>query len=142
MSYIAQLYNPQQAHTLLADLWPKIKASLTAGHRLTIKVEREKRSLEQNRKLWAALNDIAEQVTWHGIKLDAEDWKHLCTASLKKQRIVPGIDGGFVALGLSTSKMDKQEMSDLLECVMAFGASQGVEWSEEASARAEVRATT
>jgi hypothetical protein len=130
MSYTAQLYNPQQAHTLLADLWPKIKAALTAGHRLTIKVEREKRSLEQNKKLWAALNDIAEQVTWHGVKLDAEDWKHLCTASLKKQRIVPGIDGGFVALGLSTSKMDKQEMSDLLECVMAFGASHGVEWTD------------
>jgi hypothetical protein len=37
--------------------------------------------------------------------------------------VVPNLEGtGFVALGLSTSKMSKREFSDLLELVNAFAA--------------------
>ena len=46
----------------------------------------------------------------------------------QKQRAVPGLDGGFVVLGLSTSKMSKDEMSELLELALAFGAQKGVEF--------------
>ena len=60
---------------------------------------------------------------WHGRKLSAEDWKHIFTASLKRMDVVPNLEGtGFVALGLSTSKMSKREFSDLLELVNAFAA--------------------
>lgn len=131
MSYSETLYNAQQGHKVITEVWPKMKAALTAGQRLVLTIKREQRSNEQNRKMWACLQDIAEQVTWHGIKLDAEDWKHLVTASLKGQRIVPGINGGFVALGKSTSKMTKEEMSEVIEAAMAFGAEHGVEWSDE-----------
>jgi hypothetical protein len=44
---------------------------------------------------------------------------------------VPNLDGtGFVALGLSTSRMSKRELSDLMELISAFGAERGVEWTE------------
>jgi len=97
-----------------------------AGNRLTLEIKREKRSNEQNRLMWAALSDISRQVDWYGEKLSPEDWKHVLSASLKKQRAVPGLDGGFVVLGLSTSKMSKDEMSELLELALAFGAQKGV----------------
>jgi len=42
---------------------------------------------------------------------------------------VPGLDGSFVVLGLSTSKMTVREMSDLMELVSAFGAQQGVRFT-------------
>jgi len=81
------------------------------------------RSLEQNARLWASLTDIAKQVEWHGRYLTPEDWKIIFTASLKKMEVVPNLDNtGFVALGQSTSKMSKKELSDLLELVYAFGA--------------------
>ncbi len=75
------------------------------------------------------LGEIAEQVEWHGQKLTAEDFKHILSASLTKQRVAPGIDGGFVVLGLSTSKMTKAEMSDLQTLIEAFGAERGVKFS-------------
>lgn len=84
------------------------------------------RSLEQNAKLWAALTDVSKQVDWYGETLSPEDWKHVFTAGLKKQRAVPGIDGGFVVLGASTSKMTVAEMSELIEVIHAFGAEKGV----------------
>lgn len=122
-----RLWNPQQAHAAIAtQLWPTIKAMLMAGQRLELACKPEKRSNAQNRLMWAALSDISRQVDWYGEKLSPEDWKHVLSASLKKQRAVPGLDGGFVVLGLSTSKMSKDEMSELLELALAFGAQKGV----------------
>ena len=86
------------------------------------------RSLEQNRLMWANLEDIAQQVIWHGVKLDKQEWKDVLTAGLKKQKIVPGIEGGFVVIGARTSKMTIAEMNELIELATMFGAQQGVKF--------------
>lgn len=125
------LYNPQQAKPLLTELWQWVKAQTLAGHKVQISAKTETRSLAQNRRLWAMLGEISQQVVWHGRKLSADDWKHVLSASLKKQDAVPGIDGGFVVLGLSTSKMTVAEMNDLQELISAFGAQQGVKFSAQ-----------
>jgi hypothetical protein len=103
-----------------------VESVRTAPDGYIVEIKPKTRSLDQNRKLWAALNDLARQVTWHGLKLTAENWKDMTTAAVKRQQVVPGIDGGFVVLGASTSKMSKAEMSELLEFIIAFGAQQGV----------------
>lgn len=82
------------------------------------------RNLEQNALLWALLTDVSEEVIWHGRKLSPEAWKHVFSSSLKRQDVVPGLDGGFVVLGLSTSQMSKAEFSDLIELIHAFRAQQ------------------
>ena len=88
------------------------------------------RSLEANSALWAMLADISAQVVWHGRKLDSESWKHVFSSSLQKQDVVPNLDGtGFVVMGISTSKMTKREMSDLLELIQSFGAQKGVKFN-------------
>jgi hypothetical protein len=86
------------------------------------------RSLEQNRLMWANLEDIAQQVIWYGVKLDKQEWKDVLTAGLKKQKIVPGIEGGFVVIGARTSKMTIAEMNELIELSTMFGAQQGVKF--------------
>jgi len=92
-----------------------------------------KRSLEQNAKLWAMLTDVAAQVVWYGLKLTAEDWKDVLSASLRKEmRTVPNVDGnGLVVLGMRTSQMSMRELGELIELIYAFGASHEVKWSEE-----------
>lgn len=94
------------------------------------------RNLNQNAALWAALEDISAQVVWHGQKYSPEDWKDIITAGLKTQRFAPGIEGGLVALGISTSRMKRQEFSDLLEYVSWFGAREGVRFSAKKEASA------
>ena len=90
------------------------------------------RSLEQNAKLWAMLEDVAEQVEWYGKKLTAWDWKDVMTSALIKANVVPNLDGtGFVACGLHTSKLGKKRMSELIELIDAFAAEKGVRWSDE-----------
>ena len=125
-----QCYEPVQAHRAMTTyIWPLLKAHLTAGRRMVLSIKPETRSLAQNARLWAMLTDISQQVDWYGRKLSPEEWKHVFSASLKKQDVVPGLDGGFVVLGLSTSKMTKAEMSDLQTLMEAFGASKDVRFS-------------
>lgn len=135
MRKVCKLHNPQQAHKVLAEvLWPYVKAWLVCNQKtLTITVKPETRSLEQNAKLWAMLDDVSRQVQWYGQWLSAEDWKHMFTASLKKQQAVPGIDGGFVVLGQSTSKMTTGEMADLLTLIESFGVQHDVMFTGDAN---------
>ena len=98
-----------------------------AGYCVT--VSEPTRNLEQNAAMWAMLTDVSEQVVWHGRRLSPDSWKHIFSSSLKKQDVVPGLDGGFVVLGQSTSSMTKREMSDLLELIAAFGAQHDVHFN-------------
>lgn len=134
MRYATKLFNPQQGHTAYAALWAQCKALLVAGHRLHVTVKTETRSLAQNARMWAMLTDIANQVVWHGQKLTPEDWKTIFSASLKKQRVLPGIDGGFVVMGDRTSQMTVGEMSDLMTLMEAFGAERDVMFHEQEQA--------
>lgn len=103
----------------------KWAANVPVGTRIEFKAPR--RSLDQNSLMWVRLGEIAHQVDWYGQRLSAEDWKDVLTASLRKARVVPGIEpGSFVPLGMRTSDMTKQEMNDLLELIAAFGAERGV----------------
>lgn len=92
-----------------------------------------KRSMPQNDHMWLLLTDLSTQLRWHGQSLSPEDWKLVMLDGLKREmRIVPNIDGnGFVNLGRSSSKLSKQEFSDLLELILAFGARHGVRFYNE-----------
>jgi hypothetical protein len=124
------LFNAQQAHEVLRKVWEWAKPRLIAGQRLTLSIGEEKRSLDQNKRMWAMLGEVSRQVDWYGQKLDAEDWKHVFSSALTKQRTVPGIDGGFVVLGKSTSKMSKAEFGELMTLIEAFGVERGVKFAE------------
>jgi len=100
------------------------------GHIVTIK--EATRNLEQNAKMWAMLADLENQADWHGIKLNAEEWKDLLSAGLVQSRVVPNLEGnGFVILGQRTSKLTKSQFAALIELLYAFGTERGVKWSEQ-----------
>lgn len=98
---------------------------VSAGSRFEVKAPR--RSNDQNALMWLKLSAISKQVDWYGEKLSDYDWKDMFSATLRKARVVPGLDGtGFVVLGLRTSDMSKEEFSNLLELIDAFAAEKGV----------------
>ena len=107
-----------------------IQAIKMASEDMICEIKKKTRSLEQNAKMWAMLAEVSDQVNWYGNKLTSDEWKDVFSASLKSQKIVPGIDGGFVVCGQRTSKMTKSEMAELIELMMAFGAERGVKFSD------------
>jgi hypothetical protein len=93
-----------------------------------VEFKRPRRSLPQNDRMWAMLTDVATQLPWHGIKLSPDDWKLIFLDALKRElRMVPNLDGsGFVNLGRSSSDLSKEEMTDLIDLIGAFGAEHNV----------------
>lgn len=127
-------------------------AELQAGPR-TVAITEPKRSDEQNRLMWAVLHDLADQVgfkpaRWRGDtcledggyvlladvpnarRITAEQFKDLLTAALVRPRMFAGIEGGVVAVGMSTSRMSKRQMTELIDFTFAWGADLGVQFSE------------
>lgn len=103
------------------------EAVVSAPDGYVVQISEPTRSLESNAALWAVLTDVSEQVEWYGRKLPPEAWKHIFTAALEHQDVVPNLAGdGFVVLGLSTSKMGQKKFSMLLELINAFCAERGV----------------
>lgn len=97
----------------------------------TVEFRAPRRSLDQNALMWSLLQQISKQVDWYGQKLSSEDWKDVLTASLRRTRVVPGIDAGtFVPLGMRTSQMTKEEIGELIELIYAFGAERSVHFRE------------
>jgi hypothetical protein len=101
-----------------------------------VEFKSSKRTIPQNDRMWLMLTAIAGQVEWYGQKLSADDWKDVFSASLRKARVVPGIDPGtYVPLGMRTSDMGKDEMTVLMDLIEAFAAERGVKfpWHEDAA---------
>lgn len=97
----------------------------------TVEFKAPRRSLDQNSLLWARLTDLSRQLMWHGQHLTPEDYKDVLMASLRRARVVPGIDGGFVPIGMRTSELTKAEFAELLDLIDAFGAQHGVVFGDE-----------
>lgn len=131
MTHTTTLTEPTAARQTLGRLWTWLKPRLLAGHRITLSVEEERRSSEQNRLLHALLQDIAQRREWAGRKWDAEVWKRLLVAAWTRARgeqslIVPALDGhGVDVVFRRTSRMTRPELSELIDFVQAWDSTQG-----------------
>lgn len=108
------------------------RAVIQAPDGFVCEIKPRTRSLDANAKMWAMLTDISRQVEWYGQHLTNEEWKDVMTAALKRQKVVPGLEGGFVVIGARTRNMTVKEMSEMVELLYSFGAEHDVKWSEPA----------
>lgn len=132
-----KIQHEQDVYSVLSQVEAMVRRGLPAGAVEVVVGRPGKRTLSQNKKLWPMLSDISKQVEWpvNGVleKLSTEEWKDVLTAALSsEQKVTQGVNGGFVMLGKSTSKMKKAEFADLIEVIYAFGSERQVRWSEPA----------
>ena len=132
MSHTITLESPQQAHEVWTRAWQWVKGRTLQGRRVTLTLQDETRSLEQNDLMWAILSDFSRQLLWpvdgQMVKMDPEEWKDVLSAAFRKEkvRLAMGLDGGVVMLGMRTRKMSKKTMSEFIEFLQATAALRGV----------------
>ena len=107
-----------------------VEAVKAAPHGHVVRIDEPTRTLEQNAALHGMIGDVAKQLLWAGERLEPEDWKRLFAAAIWGQKVVPGLEGGFVVLNKRTSKMKVKEASDLIEFIAAWGSERGVKFGE------------
>jgi len=131
------LIDQQQASALMQSLWPKVKAALAAGRKLTLEVKDASKSREQEEKYHAIIGDIAKQAQHMGHKWDAESWKRLMVDKYLRETgfmnspIIPNLDGtGIIQLGFQTRKFSKEQASEFVEFLLAWCADNGITINE------------
>jgi hypothetical protein len=102
-----------------------------------IEFKASKRTLPQNDRMWAMLTDIAQQKQHCGRTYTPDQWKviflHACGHAVQ---FLPSLDGStFLPWGQSSSDLSKDEMSELIEFLFAWGAENGVVWSDPGQKR-------
>ena len=128
-----ELTSEAQAKALMINLWPKVITALQAGKQLTLEIKQANKSREQEEKYHAMIGEIAKQAQHLGSKWDAESWKRLlvdqfCRENdIKTGAVIPNLSGdGIVQLGFQTRKFTKEQASEFVEWLHAWGAEHGV----------------
>jgi len=88
------------------------------------------RTLDQNSKLWPMLNEVSQQVEWHGSFRSPHAWKQMFLSALIDADFIPGIEGEPVNVSNRSSTLSKERFSELIELIYAFGANHGVVFSD------------
>lgn len=99
-----------------------------------VNVRPERRSTDQNAKLWAMLSDVSRAMP-EGRKHPPETWKalfmHACSYPVQFE---VGLSGEPFPIGFRSSRLSKTQMSELIEFILAWGSERGVRWSDEVMA--------
>lgn len=87
-----------------------------------------KRSIPQNDRMWAMLTDVATQKEHCGRRYTPDQWKVLFLHACGREvQFIPSLDNStFIPWGQSSSDLSKNEMSELIEFMHAWGAENGV----------------
>lgn len=134
-----QLQTTDQATLLIRNVWPKVISALNAGRPLVMEIKAADKSREQEDKYHAMIGVIAQQAQHLGSKWDAESWKRLLVqefckdSGLKTDVVIPNLSGdGIVQLGFQTRKFTKEQASEFVEWLYAWGAENGVTYETDA----------
>lgn len=113
-----------------------IKAIVAAPSGARVEVKAEKRSLDQNKMMWALLSDVAMQKEHCGRRYTPDQWKcifmHACGQEVT---FIPSLDGTtFIPWGQRSSDLSKEEMTNLIEFILAWGVENEVRFHDSVEA--------
>ena len=127
-----QLTDESQAKALMTGLWPKVLKALQTKQ-LTLEIKDATKSRDQEEKYHAMIGEIAKQAEHFGSKWDAESWKRLLVdqfckdIGIKTGAVIPNLAGdGIVQLGMQTRNFTKEQASEFVEWLHAWGATNGI----------------
>lgn len=112
---------------------------LAAPEGSAVTIGPESRTAAQNRLLHPLLTDISEQALWMGKERSMLQWKTLmvsghAVATGNQVEMTVGLEGEVVNLRESTAAMGKKRFASLVEYVLAWGAMNGVMFSDREAA--------
>lgn len=88
---------------------------------LTLQPEVERRRSIQNRRYWAVLNEIADQLGY-----DDETWHHYFARRFIGVKDVRLPDGEIIHVGQSTTELSVGEFTDYMTSIEAWAVEKGV----------------
>ena len=132
MQAITRFITPQNRQAVFDLLCKNAEEWVKQGDlQITIAPKKSKRTLEQNKLLWAVYHELAEQAFVDGKRFHPEIWHEYCKGFFLgfDERLLP--DGQVLRQPVSTTILNTTEMTDYINRIMAYGASEfGIEWGQ------------
>lgn len=98
-----------------------------------VEFRKPKRTIPQNSRMWAMLGDIADAKP-DGHEHDPEDWKAVFMKALGHEvRFIHGLDGEVFPVGFHTSKLNKDQMSALMDLIENYANEKDITLNEGAA---------
>lgn len=102
---------------------------------MTPRQQWEPMTRDQQKRLNAMCEDIAEQVPWmlSGSirKMTKDQWRHFFVAHVIGSASAPSVHGDqIIIFSRSSLEMDKQTAAKCIDLIMHFGDSKEVKWSD------------
>jgi hypothetical protein len=95
-----------------------------------VNIQAARRSNEQSAKMWAMISDISRAKP-EGRTHSPDVWKSLfMSACGHAVQFENGLNGQPFPVGFRSSRLTKEQMGDLIECITEYGARHGVAWSK------------
>ena len=86
-----------------------------------------KRTIPQNALFWALLTDVSRQAIHFGVKYSPDDWRLIFLAALSREmRTAINLDGDGIVPLTRSSDLSVEEMSNLIELIVAWGTQRGI----------------
>lgn len=93
---------------------------------LTFQRLEQKRRDVQNRRYWAIMHQIAEQLKINEQTLAAETWHEWAKRRFIGVREIPLPDGEIIVMGMTSTDLSIREFNDFMMMVEAWAIEQGV----------------
>lgn len=102
---------------------------------MVVEIREATRNDMQNKKLHAMLGDISRQATYQDMHLTLEQWKLLMIsahtiATGGQVDLITGIEGETCNIRELSSKMSVRRCASLIEYIQAWGAGNGIRFTE------------
>ncbi len=124
---------PTQTITIIGDSQRDYAKSLIdkLPPKSTVKInDAPTRTQIQNDKMWAMLSDISKAKP-EGREYTTDLWKAVFMNACGYQvQFINGLDGEPFPVGFRSSKMNVQQMADLITFIYQYGDLHNVDWSE------------
>lgn len=114
-----------------ADRERAVRLIAAAPSGAVVEVKAAKRTIPQNKLFWSILTEVSIAKP-QGRCHTPEVWKHLfMSACGHAVQFETGLDGNPFPIGFRSSKLSKSQMAELIEFIYAWGAENGVIFSED-----------
>jgi hypothetical protein len=113
---------------MISQICAMINKGLFIGP-VEVVLRRTKRTDPQNRKLQPMIRDIRTQVEWMNLT-NEKSWREFFCGIIKGQKPAITPEGNVIMIGVSSTGLSVEQMSECIEYIYHFGSERQVKWSE------------
>ena len=113
---------------MISQICAMINKGLFIGP-VEVVLKRPKRTKEQNGKLHPMIRDIKTQVEWMNLT-NEKSWREFFCGIIKGQKPAITPEGNVIRIGVSSTELSVEQMSECIEYIYHFGSERQVKWSE------------